>query len=81
MASVAAAVPPEAMATGNLSYEEAVADAVASHHLAGVRGVIDSKAMRKVRNSEIQVVFEQSGITGTQIMNMAVAGRFLSGHA
>ena len=65
--------------TGNVFHGEAVTDVLGYSDLGGVRETIDSKAMRIVKNMEIQVVFEQSGITGTQAMNMAVAGRFLSG--
>ena len=44
-------------------YAEPVLDAIGTA-MAGARRVIDSKAMRKLRNTELQIVFENSTITG-----------------
>ena len=64
--------------TGIVSYEESVTDVI---QIGGGfdRGVIDSKAMRIVRNRELQCVFETSVLDGSSATNLFVAGRFLSG--
>ncbi len=64
--------------TGFVQYEEGVSDAT-SFEGSFDRQEIDSKAMRIVRQREIQVVFETAAISSTAPMNLAVAGRFLSG--
>jgi len=63
-------------------YEEAVLDVVASTGMVSSgRRVMDSKAMRKVRNSELQVVFANAATSGftTAAVNVSMVGRFLSG--
>jgi len=62
----------------HLGYEEYVTDVIDSPVLGGYREVIDSKAMRRIRNSEIQVVVENTTVGGALTMNMGITGRFLS---
>jgi len=65
----------------NLSYIEYVTDAVQAVASSSGRRVIDSKAMRKIRNTELQLVVENSdpgtltGVGG----NVLLAGRALYG--
>jgi len=64
-----------------LLYTEQVVDVIASQNtLSGMR-VLDTKAMRKLRNTELQVVVEQATITGLGGANVDVAGsmRVLTG--
>jgi len=58
----------------HLIYREQVADAVSSD-LQGVRRTVDSKAMRKVRNTELQFVSERTTITGLTTGNTDVAAQ------
>ncbi len=64
-----------------LVYEEMVTDVVALTEIASYREVIDSKAMRKVRNSEIQLVITNTTFGSALGMNVQLNGRFLAGHA
>jgi len=62
-----------------LGHEEVVADSL---HIPGLmihREVVDSKAMRVVRNQELQIVFENTTIAGAVSANLAFDGRVLSG--
>ncbi len=63
-----------------LGHEEFATD-VSDLGLGLVRRVIDSKAMRKLRNTEIQVVIEQATISGASASGINVAGqvRLLAG--
>ncbi len=62
----------------NLAYDEQVVDAVATNTQAALRE-IDSKAMRRVRNQEVQVVLEQASVEGTSAINVTGQVRILSG--
>ena len=65
----------------NLNYEEYVVDAVQGVHASSGRRVVDSKAMRKIRNTELQLVVENEdpgALTGSSV-NVLFAGRILSG--
>ena len=64
----------------NLMYSEAVTDVIAMNTGSG-RRVIDSKAMRKIRNTELQCVVEQATIGGLTAASVTVAGavRVLAG--
>ncbi len=62
-----------------LAYEEMVVDAIDVQGLTFGRRVIDSKAMRKLRNTELQAVFENTTIGGALTMNGTVNGRILAG--
>ncbi len=62
-----------------IGYEEMVTDVVDVLGLTSQRLVIDSKAMRIVRNSEIQMVVENTTIGSALAVNLNVQGRFLSG--
>jgi len=67
--------------TFNLMYEEYVSDATWSSQTSDGRRVIDSKAMRKVRNTELQAVVENAPIPGSTGVSCGFAGavRVLSG--
>ena len=62
-----------------LAYEEQVTDVIDQPILTAVRRVIDNKAMRKVRNSEIQFVAENVTAGGTVSLNLLATVRILSG--
>ena len=62
----------------SLGYEEPVADVIQIVTLSGFRSVIDSKAMRRIRNSEVQMVVENATIAGAVTLNLSVTGRLLS---
>ena len=67
--------------TMSLIYTEQVTDVVYSAAVSSGRRVIDSKAMRKVRNSELQCVVETAtivGLSGANI-NMSMVARVLAG--
>ena len=61
-----------------LGYEEMVTDVVDVPSLSGYREVIDSKAMRRVRNQELQVVVENTSVLSAKTVNLFVTGRILS---
>jgi len=63
----------------HIGYEEYVIDVVDAGNLNAARRVIDSKAMRKVRNTEIQFVVENTALTGAASVNVVASGRVLSG--
>ncbi len=63
----------------NLLYDEMVTDAVASGRSGGAHRVIDSKAMRKVRNSELQWVVNNTALSGSAAINTAACVRVLAG--
>ncbi len=63
----------------HLSYEEMVIDTIDVPSQTGARRVIDSKAMRKIRNREIQFVAENTTVIGAMNVNVAGAVRFLAG--
>ena len=67
--------------TFHLIYREHVVDAVASLMTSSGRRMIDSKAMRKNRNQELQFVVENATITGLSTAATDCAGsvRVLSG--
>ena len=61
----------------HLNYEESVDNVIG---VGGVgRRVIDSKAMRKLRNTEIQAVFENATTFSAGTVNVAGSARFLAG--
>ncbi len=65
----------------HLMYEEFVVDGNYSSQVSSGRRVVDSKAMRKVRNTELQYVVEQATITGlsASTINAVISGRVLAG--
>ncbi len=67
--------------TFNLIYEELVIDVVGNPIGSAARRVVDSKAMRKVRNMEFQIVVENATLTGFGAAGAmwAFSARFLSG--
>jgi len=67
--------------TIHLIYEEYVTDVVQSAMVSSGRRVIDSKAMRKFRNTELQFVLESATISGFNAANIHATGsvRVLSG--
>ncbi len=63
----------------NLAYEEYITDVVWSDVTASGRRVIDSKAMRIVRNQEIQCVVEKTNLVASFTANVMLGVRVLSG--
>ena len=62
-----------------LAYEEFVTDVIDCPGMTSVRDVIDNKAMRIVRNQELQVVFENVTVGGAMTVNSDIHGRVLAG--
>ena len=62
-----------------IGYEEMVTDVVDVPMLTGVRRLIDSKAMRKLRNTELQVVIEIATVLTAVALNVAGQVRVLNG--
>ncbi len=62
-----------------LGYEELVTDVVDIPAISGGRRVIDNKAMRIVKNMELQVVLENTTILTADSVNANVCGRILTG--
>ncbi len=62
-----------------LAYEEMVTDVVDIPLMTASRRVIDNKAMRIIRNQEVQFVVENTTIGSAASCNARVAGRVLSG--
>jgi len=65
--------------TFELGYEEQVVDVVACGALSCYRQEIESKAMRVVKNMELQLVVENETLGSASAINVAGSGRFLSG--
>ncbi len=67
--------------TMHMLYDEYVADVVSSTQTSSGRRVVDSKAMRKMRNTELQMVVENvtmASKSGSGV-NMSLSGRVLAG--
>ncbi len=62
-----------------LAYEEMVIDTIQVPALSGVRRVIDSKAMRKVRNTELQFVATNFTVGVASSVNVVAEVRVLAG--
>ncbi len=64
----------------HLLYAEPVTDVIGSG-LAGARRIMDSRAMRKIRNTELQFVVENVTVTGlgAATIDSSMAARVLSG--
>ena len=62
-----------------IGYEEMVTDVIDVPGLTFVRRIIDSKAMRKVRNTELQFVMENATVGGSSNVNVAGNIRGLAG--
>ena len=62
-----------------LAYEEMVTDVVGIQGLMMVRRIVDNKAMRRIRNQELQFVIENATIGSAKAVNTAFSGRFLAG--
>ncbi len=67
--------------TFSLFYIEYVTDVVASTEVANRSRVIDSKAMRKIRNTELQLVVQNATLSGFSAgtIQTSVQGRVLAG--
>ena len=65
--------------TMHIGYEEMVTDVIDVPVITGGRRIIDSKAMRKVRNREVQIVVENTTIGAAAAVNVALTGRYLTG--
>ncbi len=63
----------------SLAYDEPVTDVIDIPLATAVRRIIDSKAMRIIRNSEVQFVIEQSTIGSAQAINCIGQVRSLFG--
>jgi len=63
----------------DLLYEEPVVDVVGITEVASYRSVINNKAMRIVRNQELQFVVENASISGGNAINVGLNIRVLSG--
>jgi len=61
-----------------LAHEESVVDVLESGS-PFYREIIDDKAMRIIRNQEVQVVTENVTVGGGTAINMGISGRILSG--
>ena len=59
-----------------LAYEEPVVDTIAIQAMLGRARVIDSKAMRKVRNTELQAVVENTTRSGFNAATVHCCGEF-----
>ena len=64
--------------TFGLAYTEQVTDVAYSVMTSSARRVIDSKAMRKVRNTEVQCVVELAAPTGLNAINANIFGAIRS---
>jgi len=62
-----------------IGHEEYVTDALQSVMINGARRVVDSKAMRIVRNQEVQYVVENTAIIGVENINAMCSVRVLAG--
>ncbi len=62
-----------------IGHEEAVVDAIGVQSIAGQQVVIDSKAMRKLRNTELQLVAENATINSAVSVDLYGGGRALAG--
>jgi len=62
-----------------IGYEEYVTDVIDGVGLSVYRREIDSKAMRIIRNQEIQLVIQNTTLEGASAINTVVNGRFLTG--
>ncbi len=63
----------------NLLYNETVADVIGSQETLSRARVIDSKAMRKIRNTELQVVVETLTVQTATPIDASLVVRVLSG--
>ena len=61
--------------TVSLLYDEAVADVIGTQNVLCAMREIDSKAMRKVRNTELQFVAETATIAGFTARSVNIAGQ------
>ena len=61
-----------------LAYEEMVTDVVDVPLITGYRTVIDSKSMRRIRNSELQLVVSNATFSSTLSINVFIGGCCLS---
>ncbi len=62
-----------------IGHEELVTDVVDIPEVSAARRVIDSKAMRKARNTEVQFVVENATVAAGAAINVAGQARFLAG--
>ncbi len=63
----------------HIGYEEMVTDVIDAPGITSARVVIDSKAMRKLRNTEIQFVTENVTVNGAISVNVSASVRILAG--
>jgi len=65
--------------TATVVNEEFVTDVTWATQVDSVRRVVDSKAMRRMRNTELQFVVENISFGGTPAINCTLGARVLSG--
>ncbi len=63
----------------HIGYAESVTDVISVQGAAIIRKEIDSKAMRIVKNMEVQFVVENSTVSAALAVNTTLAGRILTG--
>ena len=61
-----------------LGYDEPVVDVIDIPGASSYRETVDSKAMRRVRNQEVQFVVENTTIGSAEAINVVMGGRFLT---
>ncbi len=65
--------------TMGIEYQELVTDVIGAQAVMAGRRVIDSKAMRRVRNTELQFVAENATIGGAADVDIIGSARILAG--
>ena len=61
-----------------IGYEECVTDVIDVPGITSFRSVIDNKAMRRIRNQELQIVLENTTAGTAMAVNAAISGRQLT---
>jgi len=65
---------------GVIAYEEMVTDVIDVPAITGYRRIVDSKAMRRMRNTELQLVVHNNSVQGGGTnVDFTFGGRFLFG--
>ncbi len=67
--------------TAMIAHEEMVVDVIACQNVLSVRKVIDNKAMRRIRNQELQLVVENTTAASAMAVDVNVDARVLSGQS
>ncbi len=67
--------------TAYVAHEEVVVDVIACQEVLSFRREIDNKAMRRVRNQEVQVVLENTTIATALAVDVRIHVRMLAGQS